>query len=239
MIKQVLALAVGGWTLFSSTAGACQDLTACFVPPKNWELADPRSLAPKVTVGFLTKPRHHFCPSMNLAIEKVQVSLQEYLQIVKTLHESSPHNRWRDLGKIQTKAGTAELTEIDTKNKIGPVRILQMILIQDQVAYILTAAALKEDLPLFYEDFLQAFRSFSILPSLVSAVGSEEKKEKLQKQTEKLIAGFRSLDSQSFQSKTFQESHWIPFQQFISQEFSDLGMHWQFLILQQTQKELL
>jgi hypothetical protein len=215
-----------------------------FMPPKEWGLADPRQLSPKVMVGFLGKPHKGFCPSMNLAIEETYVSLTEYLKAVKKLHEADHQNRWRELGKIKTKAGTAALTEIDTKSDAGPIRILQLIFLQEGHAYILTAASLKENFANFYQDFLESFRSLNITPDLLSVFSATPKKtlleEKIQQINEAWLTAIKGQDKEEkalFAEKTFQELHWIPFQDFVLKECSELGPHWQLLFLRNLQEK--
>lgn len=134
----------------------------CFTPPKDWTTADPKCLAPRVKSAYVGKNNSGFCPSINLATEEVSITVEEYLKVVKKLYALDRDIRWRDLGKIQTKAGSARLTEIDTKTEFGNIRMLQMILVKEGQAYIMTAAASKENFSQHYKDFEQAFRSFDI-----------------------------------------------------------------------------
>src|SRR5271163_2722042 len=87
---------------------------AYFLPPAGWEIADPKFLAKRVQIAFLKKKKEGFSPSINLAIEQVEISEKEYLNAVKIIHEGDRNNRWRLLGKVRTAAGIAQLTEIDT-----------------------------------------------------------------------------------------------------------------------------
>jgi len=129
-----------------------------FLPPKNWEIADPRSLSPRVKIAFIKNTGKGLCPSINLAVEQTQVSLSDYLKAVKAIHEQDRNNRWRALGKVRTAAGLAQLTEIDSSSEWGSVRLLQLILLKSGTAYVLTAAALKEEFSDFYKEFQSAFR---------------------------------------------------------------------------------
>ena len=133
-----------------------------FTPPPGWDQAAPELLAPHVTVSFFTKSDKEFCPSINLATEKVSISLDQYVKSVQTAHESCPKNRWRKLGTFETLSGTATLTSIDMEVAAGKIRLLQAFILEEGIAYILTGAALQKDFSLYYQQFLQSFRSFSL-----------------------------------------------------------------------------
>ncbi len=138
------------------------DEVPSFAAPKHWTSVDPKLLLPSVKISFLKEGEKGFCPSINLAVEKIEIKESAYLKIVKKMHESNPQNRWRSLGKIQTKAGMALLTEVDTKNKMGDVRLLQMILVKKEHVYVITASALKEEFAQYYQDFKTAFESLTL-----------------------------------------------------------------------------
>ncbi len=137
-------------------------LALCFTPPVDWQEVDAKYLAPSVKSGYLCKGKKGFCPSLNLAVEKIVSDQEHYLKSVKKIHEMNPQNRWRNLGPFKTREGDGVLTEIDTKNKLGDVRLLQMILVKDGYAYVLTASALKDEFADHYKEFQESFKSFQI-----------------------------------------------------------------------------
>jgi hypothetical protein len=139
-----------------------------FVPPKGWREAKPDQLSSHVRVGFVGKGKSSFSPSLNLALEEVAISAEKYVEVVKKLHQADKKNAWRDLGKIQTRSGEAHLTAIDTKTEFGPVRLMQMILVKDGMAYVLTGAALKDEFSPLYKEFQGAFQSLTITNSEVT-----------------------------------------------------------------------
>ncbi len=94
-------------------------------------------------------------------MEETSASLSEYLKAVKAIHEQGKH-QWRALGKVRTNAGLAQLTEMDSGSEWGPIRILQLILIKDGSAYVLTAAALREEFAEYYQQIQSAFRSLTL-----------------------------------------------------------------------------
>jgi hypothetical protein len=215
-----------------------------FTPPQGWEIADPKSLSPRVKIAFLKKVGSGFCPSMNLAIEETSVSLQEYLKAVKSIHEQDRSNRWRQLGKVHTQAGLAQLTEIDSKTEWGAVRILQLILLKEERAYVLTASALKEDFSDYYREIQSAFRSLTLSSDLFGNIPQTEKREMLKSKQHQLLQAAEEVLGASpeiknlLESPEFQEKHWLPFQQAVIDSFTDMGAFWQALLLGSTQDQL-
>lgn len=140
-----------------------QDYSSLFTPPKDWEAVEENMLSGQVKMAFMKKEaKENFCPSLNLVEEPFCGTLNEYLNGVKAIHEQNRNNRWRKLGKVQTTAGEAELTEIDMPTPFGPARLLQLFLLKEKRVYILTAAALKKDISRFYADFQKSFHSFRL-----------------------------------------------------------------------------
>jgi len=152
--------------IFSLVLSSClfsQEYILHVTPPKDWEAVEQTALTGQVKMAFIKKEaKEGFCPSLNLVEEQFSGNLNNYLNDVKAIHEQNRNNRWRRLGKVQTAAGEAELTEIDTNTPFGPVRLLQLFLLKEKCVYILTAAALKKDIPRFYADFQKSFYSFRL-----------------------------------------------------------------------------
>lgn len=209
-----------------------------FIPPKEWLVADPKMLSPRVKIGFLTKGKKEFCPSLNLATEKVDLSLEEYLKVIKTLHTQNKNNQWRDLGNFSTRSGMGHLIEIGTKTPFGQARLLQLIFIKDKTAYVMTASALKEEFAIYYQEFQKAFQSLTITEDLFEC----REKESLKKAYEGLMAAWQKRPSplQSFTvDEDFHERHFLPFQKKVMEECCEMGGYWQILMLQYVQEKLL
>ncbi len=141
------------------------NVKAEFSPPQGWV----KNLSPlpssRVKTSFFTKGRKEFCPSINLTEEKVSLSIEEYIKAVRTLYQADPDNRWRRLGTLKTKGGTAHLTSLDMQTPLGSVRVLQSIFLDQGTAYILTGAVLQEDFGLYQKDLINCFRSFHLVSS--------------------------------------------------------------------------
>lgn len=192
----------------------CGSLNAAdvfFIPPKDWLLVDPKILSSHVKICFMGNAKEDFRPSMNLAIEEVNVSLNEYVAAVKKIYGSNRDNRFRDLGKIQTNAGEARMTSVDLQTQWGAARLMQLIFVKESKVYILTAGASKEDFSNYAKEFDKAFRSLTYTTDLVSCIPEQSRRETLEK---KRI----TLNSEDFQK-------------YILEEFKDMGAYWQILVL--------
>lgn len=219
-------------TLLVEAAPVC-----VFTPPKGWMVADPKSLSPRVKISFLTEGKKEYCPSLNLASEKADLSLEDYLKAVKRIHQKDKNHRWRDLGKIDTAAGEARLTEIESKTPFGPARLLQMIHIHDKVAYVLTASALKSEFAAHSKEFQKAFHSFTIKENLFEMLEKKEQQESLKTALQELLTAWQKSPSSIKSHKVdededFQRAHFLPFQKKVVEEYSEMGSYWQILMLQ-------
>jgi hypothetical protein len=137
-----------------------------FSPPEGWVVADPKQLPSNILVFVVGKSIHEYPPSLNLAYDKFSGTLKQYLQKIVKPSNQRQGAEWKDLGTIRTAAGEASLSQVDTKTKWGLERQMQVIFVRNGITYILTAAALKEDFPKFYNDFFKSFRSIKINDAL-------------------------------------------------------------------------
>lgn len=194
-----------------------------FCPPDGWVPADPKTLSPLVKIGFLDTKTFGFRASLNLAEEIIDCSLDEYLAAVQKIHVTDHHSSWANLGKIPTKAGEGTLTQIDSNSAWGPVRMLQLVLVHDQKAYILTAAASKKEFPKLVKTFKESLCSLSVTDDLLSRIENEGKRVHLSElKTAYLKDG---------------KEAWENLQNEVLHENKDLGAHWQALVLAETLKE--
>lgn len=132
-----------------------------FTPPPGWRFAEAANLPKSVKTMVVGEGKNQFPPSMNLGTEEFTGSLKDYLKTIKSVNEVR-HASWKDLGTIRTEAGNASLSQVDMKTEWGDVRLMHVIMIHDGVAYILTAAALKDEFPSFYKEFFKAMTSLKI-----------------------------------------------------------------------------
>jgi hypothetical protein len=148
-----------GWQLQASPT---MERKVAIQPPKGWLPAKEGELPSHVHAAFIGKGGFFLPPSLNVASEPFRGSLKEYLQIVKSINKSKGAI-WRELGTIETKAGIGSLSQVDATTPQGALRMLHAIILKDEVIYIVTGAAQREEFPRFYEPFFSAMRSLEIL----------------------------------------------------------------------------
>ncbi|MBS0620778.1 MAG: hypothetical protein JSS61_04895 [Verrucomicrobia bacterium] len=221
--------------LFLCTS-AYADPISYFLPPSQWQIAPPEKLSSRVKMAFMKKTSSGLCPSINLAVERTDATLGEYLKAVKETYERDRNKHWRALGKVKTAAGLAQLTEVDLPSEWGPVRILQQIFLKEGHAYILTAAALREEFAEHYKEIQTSFRSFTLTNDLLSTIPELQRRSLLKEKQEHLLLA--ALDD-SFDEENFQKECWLPFQEMILSQFSDMGPFWQTLILKTSRSALI
>lgn len=136
-----------------------------FTPPQNWKMVDPKALPKHVLVMIIGTGQGDFPPNMNLGYEKYAGSAKDFIRKVVKAELDASHADWKNLGTVQTKAGIAELIQVDTKTKWGQERQMQAFIKNEDTIYILTASALRSEFPTYYKEFFDSIRSLSINPS--------------------------------------------------------------------------
>lgn len=225
---------------------------ALFVPPPGWLAADPDQLPKSVKAMVIGKGSHDYPPSINLGMERYEGSLKNYLKTIKTINESQ-HASWKDLGQIATESGNASLSQVDMQTEWGDVRLMHAIIVRYGTAYILTAAALKEDFPEHYKEFFAALRSLKINKDVYEMCKNPELRAKLQysvqhlkKEWLELVNEAKSIRpdqpapsaDQLFCSETFQKELWAPFEEQLTSEFGELGEKWKECMCNKAKQEL-
>lgn len=225
-----------------------------FNPPEGWHLANPEALPPSVKIMVVGTGDSSFPPSINLGTEKINGSIKDYLKTIKSINDAQGSD-WKDLGTIRTQGGTASLSQVDAKTEWGEVRMMHVIIKRESTAYILTAAALKEEFSRYYKEFFKSMRSLRFNKDVYSSIKDAEtkkdliaKSDQLKKTWSELMQEIKKDSSPTvtpekqattlFNSKQFQSEHWIPFKKALSKEFSSLGPAWQKEYLNLIQSEL-
>lgn len=241
MKTALLCAAFHLFTLF----GYCNEPFYYFIPPKKWKVVDPEKLSKSTKIAFIANSKKAFKPSLNLGIEKVSISLQDYIEAVKKQHTANRKHRWHEVGFLQTKAGTAHISQIDIKAECGDIRSMQSILIQNGYAYVITAVAMRDDFLEYHNDFIKAFESFAIYEDALHSLSSEELKIYYQKKISTLLQGFNKIlashpDSpeKAFESLSFQKNNWKDFEKSLSQTFKDQGFMWQLMASKEAKSQL-
>jgi len=197
-----------------------------FDPPAGWECALPEKISPCIQIGFLGTGSTSFRPSINLSIEEIDVGLKEYLKAVKEIYSGQAGTNWRDLGKFKSRAGEGRLTEISSTCPIGPIKMLQMILVSGKTAYILTGAAIKEEFLRFQETFMKSFQSLRLSKDLFSPLPSEKK------------ARFEKFFSEISDEQSEKEAKWADLQALVNQDGQEMGNYWQILVLKSGREKI-
>ena len=259
-----LAMTLGHPTLFSDPIKSVQtNLTpllktsdensiSSFTPPKGWRLADSASLPPTVKVMVVGKGQYPFPPSMNLSTEPYKGTLKQYLKTIKSMNDSQGYE-WKDLGMMETQAGPASLSQVDTQTEWGNVRMMHVILLKNERIYILTSSALRDEFSKFYKDFFNAMKSLKLNTNFIEAVAPPLQGQ-LKLAYEKLISQWKErvaakikeypslsqdkIKSQTFKEEYFQKNEWIPYKEMIETKFADMGADWQTMALQNSQDDL-
>ncbi len=156
-MKNILILIL--FPVFILTAGETRQAT--FAPPEGWRAADLKTLPSSVKFMVVGTGTREVPPSINLGFETYNGDLKSYLKIVKDINSAQGDN-WKDLGSVETAGGPASLSQVDVKTEWGVIRQMHLIYLDQGVIYILTAAALRDEFPKFYNDFFKALRSFQI-----------------------------------------------------------------------------
>ncbi|MBI3900600.1 MAG: hypothetical protein HY324_00455 [Chlamydiia bacterium] len=198
-----------------------------FHPPDEWEAALPKNHSPFLQIAFLGKGSTELRPSVNLSIEDIDTTEKEYLKAVKSIHRKEPDTTWRDLGKFSTHAGIARLTEITKKVPVGELKMLQLILIKDHKAYILTGAASKADFMKEHSRLLQTFRSFSLPEDLLAPLSSDSR-ARFEDFFSHLAEEIKNGYSDQMQAQDVQM-----FQKVVAENSSTMGKYWELLMLKE------
>ena len=207
--------------------------TCFFIPPKGW-IPNLEICAPRVHICFLEPTSAGTPPTINLATEAVNVSLDAYIEEVRKIHSADPNSRWRDLGKFKSLLGDGRLFELETPAEAGMVRMVQLVVIKEGIAYILTASAAKERFSKYYQTFDEVLRSLQASSNLTASYPSCQ----LKTLVEELSQKYQTLGLE-FSSDRFQEEVWKPFVNKIIKDFTEMGSYWQILFLQEVQTIIL
>ncbi len=199
-----------------------------FHPPEGWDCALPENHSSFVQVGFIGKGSTLFRPSINLATEEIDISAKQYLKAVKEIHLSEPNTTWRDLGKFSTRAGVGRLTEIGKTTPVGDIKILQMILVKEKMAYILTGAMIKSEYLQLQDLFTQAFQSFALPSDLLDSLSPGAKKQ--------FKDFFAALSSDRTEETLALQ--WNDLQKIVQQESPKMGELWKLLILKEGREKI-
>lgn len=129
-----------------------------FDPPQGWRFADLAQYPKSVKVVVVGQGKSTFPPQLILNTEPFQGTLQEYIKIVKAYNRTQ-NTEWKDLGTLRTQCGEGSLSQVDVMTEWGVLTMMHLILIKENIVYILNASAAKDDFSNHYSDFFKAMRT--------------------------------------------------------------------------------
>lgn len=137
-----------------------------FRAPQGWRCVDEEEELPGlVAVLYIGAGKTGgFTPSMNLAVEETQLTLDAYTELAQSYHGEQAQTTVRSLGTLETRTGVARVLQIDRLTQWGEVRFLQAVVVSEGKAYVLTATSLKEEYVKYQPEFFQAIQSFTVNP---------------------------------------------------------------------------
>lgn len=131
--------------------------------PKGWDcVSDTAQLPKKVQCIYIGTAQSALRPTLNVAVEPTNETLNNYYAAAKSYHISEPDTHCNDLGVIITKCGQAKMMQIDRVSTWGNVRFIQASIIIDQVAYVITGTCLREDFSACCATFFDTIQSFNV-----------------------------------------------------------------------------
>lgn len=210
-------------TIFLAYCFNCFSSICYFAPPNDWKCSDPKKMSKYVSVGFIGKSKSSFKPSINLASEKTDASLKQYINAIKNSYKNEKEVTFREIGNLTSKLNEKTiLVEIDKKSPAGDICILQSVTKKNDEIFVLTGAVLKEELLTLKEEFFRAFKSIKISENLLDEVEDPSLRRILEQKYCDLIE--KKLSVKDF------EKH-------IEENYESLGSYWKILVLKQAYEE--
>ncbi|NGX34472.1 MAG: hypothetical protein K1060chlam1_00825 [Candidatus Anoxychlamydiales bacterium] len=209
-----------------------EEKTAFFIPPKDWVIINPKTYTPYMKAAF-TKNEKAICrPTMNFSIQETDFTLDEYTNEAKRAHEIDPNITYTILGNIDFKESKATLSEVSkTANSID-YKILQLILVKEKNAYILTAACKKEDRIDYYPIFINSFKSFELTDDLFSKISSASKKNTLLQKYNSLITNLKKSNDKQITKNL------VSFEKYLDKNYQNEGKYFSMLVIEKALKEI-
>ena len=210
-----------------------------FIPPKEYHVADPSIIKGSIKMAFVSPKKKSFTPSINIALEKVSVSLEKYIFEVKKMYKKDRTINWSFLGHIKNNAGTAHVSKLTAKLPWGTAHILQAVTIVDGTAYIITGASDKKDLLDFQESFFEVAKTFTVVNSPYEKITDKVLKEDLIQRVDFLKTFIaKQNESVTFTSEVFQKGPWKEFDPFLTKSFKKEGLFFQMQLVKFIENEL-
>ena len=139
-----------------------------FSPPSNWGLTAPDPTRPTIRFTAVREQGLSYPAMIYLGIHPYKGTLKNYLHTIETM-EKAQGGTWKDLGSINTGLGKASFSQVDYKTHFGEMRHLLVLKVENGEAYLLTAAAKKEDHPKLYEEIFNSLKTLRRNPDTTNS----------------------------------------------------------------------
>jgi hypothetical protein len=143
---------------------------AYFSEPKGYEIVNPKAYTKCIKIGFIKKKLNSFSDSINLATQITSLTLNEYIKEVEKTINQDNNSKWEKIGFLKTKNLNIYLAKIEKNTKFGKVKMLQMYYLENEIAYVLTLASLKEDFLNNLKEFNSVIDSFRLTDDIFLCV---------------------------------------------------------------------
>ena len=137
--------------------------------PDQWGIVNPEHYDPGILWLAAGSTRDGFTPTLNCAYEETSLSHADYVSAVQRQY---PADSWRKLGDFPTSSGTGALLCLDgdADTPSGRTKLLQLILVNDGLATVLTASTLATHWQETLQEMRPIMRSLRIYRSEKEAV---------------------------------------------------------------------
>ncbi len=209
-----------------------------FTLSSNWKLADPKKTPDGVTIALVYPKKGAISPSLNLTEEITSLSQEAYVDAVTNLYARDAKQQVRSVGDFLLKAGnTGHLLQIDRDEGYVALRQLQLIIVQEGKAHILTATVAKEEFLASLPEITAILRSTSLVKQVALRDEIRKQIDAARENLENEL--YKKNRSTYFFTKEFQGKKWRPFERLIETLCADEGPYFQLLLIQEEQKKLL
>jgi len=216
--------------LFQKVFALNSEKIAFFIPPDKWEIANPKLYPPYIEISFIKKSISTCRPTLNLAIQKTVLNLDEYTNEAKKTHTNEPQTICRILDKIKLPQGLVNICQINKTTNSVNFELLQMIFVKNNYAYVLTGACKKDEILKNYKIFMKVFRSFQLIDDLFSLVTHKQQKEELIQKFNKLSISLKTSNKKQIKKNI------AYFEKFLDKKFTNLGKYFYILLIKKAYK---
>ncbi|NGX64095.1 MAG: hypothetical protein KR126chlam6_01520 [Candidatus Anoxychlamydiales bacterium] len=218
--------------LFSTLFLQANEKIPFFIPPDKWTVSNPKTYSKHIKVAFTKKEKSPMRASLNLAMQKTDLSLDAYILQAKKLHEKDTNTKYTIIGTIDIKDGKANLSEIDKKIHSQNYKMLQMIFVKDKTAYVMTAASKKNNFLENSQNFIKAFKSFELIDDPFSLITDSEKAKNLKQKYRDTTEGREKLNEKQIKKNL------LTFEKYLDKNFQNLGQYFIILLTQKAYKKI-